>query len=51
MKKKPSLWDRDMAFDVWVQNVLEKKTGLKDRGVATGVTKFRMASGGLNKNN
>ncbi len=51
-----------MAFDVRVQNVLEKKPqsdslwcghwvkkpGLTDRGVATGVTKFRMASGGLN---
>ncbi len=50
-----------MAFDVRVQNVLEKKpgliersvaTGVKkpgliDRGVATGVTKFRMASGRL----
>ncbi len=63
VKKKPGLWDRGMAFDVRVQNVLEKKnsltdrgvatlvkkknTGLTNRGVATGVTKFRMASGGL----
>ncbi len=23
--KKPSLWDRGMAFEVGVQNVLEKK--------------------------
>ncbi len=51
-----------MAFDVRVQNVLEKNTwsdnpwctgvknpGLTDRGVATEVTKFRMASGGLRK--
>ncbi len=51
-----------MAFDVRVRNVLEKKnpvrqtvvwplglkkTGLTDRGVVTGVTKFPMASGGL----
>ncbi len=50
-----------MAFDIRVQNVLEKKPGLTDcgvatgvkkpgltdRGVATGVTKFRMAYGGL----
>ncbi len=59
--KKPGLWDCGMAFDIRVQNVLEKKTdptdhgvatgvkkpGLTDGGVATGVTKFRMASGGL----
>ncbi len=38
-----------MAFDVRVQNVLEKKPGLTDQGVATGVTKFRMASGELSK--
>ncbi len=51
-----------MAFDVRVQNELEKKPGLidcgvatgvkkpglTDRGVVTGVTKFRMASGRLN---
>ncbi len=51
-----------MAFDIRVQNVLEKKpvwqtvvwplrlkkTGQTGRGVATGVTKFHMASGGLN---
>ncbi len=36
-----------MAFDIRVQNVLENNSGLTDRGVATGVTKFRMASGGL----
>ncbi len=36
-----------MAFDVRVRNVLEKKPGLTDQGVATGVTKFCMASGGL----
>ncbi len=47
-----------MAFDVRVQNVLEKKTGMTDCGVvkkpgltarvvATGVTKFHIASGGL----
>ncbi len=50
-----------MAFDARVQNVLEKKPGLTDSGVATGVkktrsdrprcgtgvTKFCMASGGL----
>ncbi len=50
-----------MAFDIRVQNVLEKKPGWKivvwplglkkasvtDRGGATGVTEFRMASGGL----
>ncbi len=46
--KKTGLWDRGMAFDIRVQNVLEKKTGLIERGVATGVTKFRMASGRLN---
>ncbi len=59
--KKTVLRDRDMAFDVRVQNELEKKLGLTDRGVATGVkkpgltdrgvatgvTKFRMASGGI----
>ncbi len=59
--KKTGLWDRGMAFDIRVQNVLEKKNpvwqtvvwplglkkpGLTDRGVATGITKFRMASGG-----
>ncbi len=51
-----------MAFDIRVQNLLEKKNGLTDHGVATGVkkpsltdqgmatgvTKFRMGSGGLN---
>ncbi len=26
IKKQPGLWDRGMAFDVRVQNVLEKKT-------------------------
>ncbi len=36
-----------MAFDVRVQKVFKKKTDRTDRGVATGVTKFRMASGGL----
>ncbi len=36
-----------MAFDVRVQNVLEEEPGLTDRGVATGVTKFDMASSGL----
>ncbi len=45
-----------MAFDVRVQNGLEKKPGLTtgvkkpgltDLGVATGVTKFHIASGGL----
>ncbi len=51
-----------MAFDIWMQNVLEKKKpvltdhgvatgvknpGLTDQGVATGVTKFHMASGGI----
>ncbi len=61
--KKPGLWDRGISFDVRVQNVLEKETpvwqtevcqlGLKkpgqtDQGVATRVTKFRMAYGGLN---
>ncbi len=30
-----------------MQNVLEKKPRLTDRGVATGVTKFRVVSGGL----
>ncbi len=59
--KKTGMWDRDMAFDIQVQNVLEKKSvwqtvvwplelkklGLTDRGVATGVTKFCMASGRL----
>ncbi len=30
-----------MTFDIWVQNVLEKKAGLADRGVATGVKKTR----------
>ncbi len=38
-----------MAFDIRVQNVLEKNPDLTDHGVATGVTKFRMASGGLKK--
>ncbi len=52
-----------MAFDIRVQNMLEKtlvwqivvwplrlkKTGLIARGVASEVTKFRMASGGLSK--
>ncbi len=38
-----------MAFDIRVQNVLEKKPGMTDRSVATGVTEFCMASGGLNK--
>ncbi len=52
-----------MGFDVRVPNVLEKtpvwqtvvwpqglkKHGLTDRGVATEITKFRMASGGLMK--
>ncbi len=61
--KKPGLWDHGMAFDVRVQNVLKKnpvwqtvvwplglkRPGLTDRGVATGVTKFRIASGGLMK--
>ncbi len=61
--KKTGLWDRGMAFDIPVQNVLEKNPlgwqtvvwplgwknlGLTDQGVTTGVTKFRMASGGLN---
>ncbi len=45
--KKNGLWDCGMAFDIRVQNVLEKKTVLTDRGVTTGVTKFCMASGGL----
>ncbi len=51
-----------MASDVRMQNVLEKKNlvwqtmvwslglkkpGLTDQGVATGVTEFCMASGGL----
>ncbi len=59
--KKNGLWDYGMAFDVQVQNVLEKKTsltncgvatgvkrpGLTHRGVATRVTNFRMATGGL----
>ncbi len=59
--KKPGLWDHGIAFDVRVQNVLEKtlawqtvvwplglkNPGLTDQGVATVVTKFRMASGGL----
>ncbi len=35
-----------MVWPLWL-----KKPGLTDRGVATGVTKFRMASGGLMKNN
>ncbi len=61
--KKPGLWDHGMAFDVRVQNVLEKKTvwqtvvwplgskkpGLTDWGVATGITKFCIASDGLIK--
>ncbi len=45
--KKPGLWDHGMAFDIRVQNVLEKKPGLTDQGVATGVTKFCKASGRL----
>ncbi len=60
--KKTSLWDRGMASDVRMRTVIEKKTpvwqtvvwplrlkepGLSDRGVANGVAKFRMASGGL----
>ncbi len=62
IKEKTDLWDRGMRFDIRVQNVLEKKTpvwqtvmwslglkkpGVTDRGVPTGVTKFRMASGEL----
>ncbi len=39
IKKKRGLWDRGMAFDVRVQNVLEKNPGLTDCGVATGVKK------------
>ncbi len=39
--KKPGLWDHGMAFDVRVQNVLEKKPGLTDCGVSTGVKKTR----------
>ncbi len=60
---KPGLWDRGIAFEVQVQNVLAKTPvwqtvvwplGLTNpvltaRGVATGVTKFRMASGGLSR--
>ncbi len=34
--KKPGLWDRGMAIDILVQNVLEKKSGLTDQGM-TGV--------------
>ncbi len=51
--KKTGLWDRGMAFDVRVQNVLEKKTnrkkkpGLTDRGVATGVKKTRLTDRGV----
>ncbi len=37
--KKPGQWDCGMAFDIRVQNVLEKKPSLTDRGVATGVKK------------
>ncbi len=37
MSKKPGLWDRGMAIDVRVQNVLEKKNRLTDCGMVTGV--------------
>ncbi len=57
----PGLWDRGMASGARVQIMIEKnpvwqtvvwplalqKPGLSNRGVANGVAKFRMASGGL----
>ncbi len=33
--------DRGMAFDVRMQNVLDKNPGLNDHGVSTGVKKTR----------
>ncbi len=44
--KKP-VW-QIVVWPLWLKKKT-KKNGLTDQGVATGVTKFRMASGGLRK--